>query len=136
MPFENEELMGAHAGGWPTNQILWLPPPKGVELGRLQVVIAVDDSPPKPRVIRFGDVELDLVCGEVRKAGHRIRLAPQPFKILALLASRADQLVTREEIQRQVWGSETYVDYEKGLNFCIKQIRAALGDDAETPRYI
>ena len=136
MPFENEELMGAHAGGWPTNQILWLPPPKGVELGRLQVVIAVDDSPPKPRVIRFGDVELDLACGEVRKAGHRIRLAPQPFKILALLASRADQLVTREEIQRQVWGSETYVDYEKGLNFCIKQIRAALGDDAETPRYI
>src|SRR6516225_6156853 len=87
-------------------------------------------------LLRFGAFELDLRTGELRKAGSLISLPPQPFRILALLASHAGQLVTREEIQRQIWGSETFVDFERGLNFAINKIRKALGDDAETPRYI
>jgi TolB-like protein/Tfp pilus assembly protein PilF len=65
-----------------------------------------------------------------------INLPPQPFKILALLASHAGDLVTREQIQREIWGTETFVDFEKGLNFAIKKIREALGDDAGSPRYV
>ena len=87
-------------------------------------------------LLRFGVVELDLKTGELRKAGVLLRLPPQPFKILALLASRPGQLVTREEIQQEIWGSETFVDFELGLNAAIKSIRDVLGDDSETPRYI
>lgn len=65
-----------------------------------------------------------------------MKLAPQPFRILTLLASRAGEVVTREEIRREVWGEETYVDFERGLNFAISQIRAALEDDAQSPRFI
>ena len=89
-----------------------------------------------PRILRFGIFELDVTTGEMRKAGVLIHLPPQPFKILALLASRAGQLVTREEIHRQIWGSETFVDFEHGLNFAIKRIREALSDNAEALRYI
>jgi TolB-like protein/DNA-binding winged helix-turn-helix (wHTH) protein/Flp pilus assembly protein TadD len=85
---------------------------------------------------RFGVFELDLKSGELRKAGISIGLPPQPFKILALLASHAGELVSREEVQQQIWGSDTFVDFDQGLNFAIKKIRGALGDDAETPRYI
>ena len=85
---------------------------------------------------RFGVFELDLKTGELRKAGVLVHLPPQPFKILALRASRPGQLVTREEIQQQVWGGETFVDFEQGLNFAIKRIRDALGDSADNPRFI
>ncbi len=91
---------------------------------------------PETSVLRFGAFELDPTSGELRKAGHPVKLQPQPSKVLALLVSRAGQLVTRAEIQQEVWGKETYVDFEHGLNFCIRQIRAALGDDTDTPRYI
>ncbi len=87
-------------------------------------------------LIRFAAFELDLDSGELRKSGVLIHLPPQPLKVLALLASHAGQLLTREEIRQQVWGDETFVDFEQGLNHCIKQIRTALGDDAEAPRYI
>jgi Tol biopolymer transport system component/DNA-binding winged helix-turn-helix (wHTH) protein len=87
-------------------------------------------------LLRFGVIELDLKTGELRKAGTLIHLPPQPFKILALLASRPGQLVTREEIQQQIWGSETFVDFELGLNAAIKSIRDVLGDNPEAPRYI
>ena len=86
--------------------------------------------------VRFGVFELDLQAGELRKGGALLHLPPQPFKILALLASRPGELVTREEIRSQVWGTDTFVDFEHGLNFAIKKIRDALGDDSETPRYI
>ena len=68
--------------------------------------------------------------------GATVKLPPQPFKVLSLLAENAGQLVTREEIQRQVWGDDTFVDFDKGLNFCIKQIREALGDNAQSPQYV
>jgi DNA-binding winged helix-turn-helix (wHTH) protein/tetratricopeptide (TPR) repeat protein len=86
--------------------------------------------------LRFGIFELDLQTGELRKSGVLLRLPPQPFKVLALLASRPSQLVTREELRDQIWGKDTFVDFEHGLNFAIKKIRDTLGDDAERPRYV
>lgn len=86
--------------------------------------------------IRFGEFELELKSCELRKDGTAVKLQPQPLKVLALLVANAGRLVTREEIQRAVWNGETFVDFEHGLNFCIKQIRAALGDNAQAPIYI
>jgi eukaryotic-like serine/threonine-protein kinase len=86
--------------------------------------------------LRFGPFELDTRSGELRRNGTTVRLQPQPFKVLVLLAVRPGQLVTREEIQAEVWPAGTFVDFEQSLNFCIRQIRAALGDNANLPRYI
>ncbi len=87
-------------------------------------------------LLRFGVFELDLSTAELRKAGVALSLPRQPLRILAMLASHPGQLVTREQIQQEIWGSETYVDFEQGLNFAINKIRAALGDNAESPRYV
>lgn len=86
--------------------------------------------------IRFGSFELKLKSGELCRDGAVIKLPPQPFKVLVFLVEHAGQMVTREEIQQQIWGDTTYVDFDKGLNFCIKQIREALGDNAQSPVYI
>ena len=86
--------------------------------------------------IRFGEFELALKSGELRKNGEIVRLQPQPFKVLVFLASHPGQTVTRQELQQAVWDGETFVDFEHGLNFCIKQIRNALGDNAQSPRLI
>jgi len=86
--------------------------------------------------IRFGVFELDVQTGELRKSGFLLHLPPQPFKVLALLVSHPAQLVTREEMRDQIWGTDTFVDFEHGLNAAIKTIRDTLGDDPETPRYI
>jgi len=96
----------------------------------------VTTAPSTPALLRFGIYELDLKNGELRKAGQRLKLQPQPFKVLTILAVRAGETVTREEIQHQVWGEELFVDFERGLNVCIQQIRGALNDDADAPRYI
>ncbi len=85
---------------------------------------------------RFGAFELDLRAGELRKEGVSVRLQPQPFKVLALLVERGGDLVLREELKKALWGEETYVDFERGLNFCVNQARAALGDSAESPQFI
>ena len=87
----------------------------------------------EPALLRFGLFELDPKSGELRKAGVEINLPPQPAKVLVLLARRAGQLVTREELREQIWGKETFVDFEHGLNSCIKQIRATLDDHAGNP---
>src|SRR5262245_50888521 len=87
-------------------------------------------------IFRFDEFELALKSGELRKNGRVVRLQPQPFKVLAFLASHAGQTVTRQELQHAVWDGETFVDFEHGLNFCIKQIRSALGDNAQTPRIV
>lgn len=86
--------------------------------------------------IHFDVFEIDLKEGELRKAGLPAKLAPQPFRILAMLARRPGETVTREEIQRTVWGDDTFVDFGVGLNQCIRQIRSALDDDAQSPRFI
>jgi Tol biopolymer transport system component/DNA-binding winged helix-turn-helix (wHTH) protein len=87
-------------------------------------------------VIRFGAFELDTAHGTLSKAGISVKLHPQPFRVLSLLAECPGQIVTREQIQHCLWGDNTFVDFEGGINFCVKQIRAALGDDPEKPRYI
>ena len=86
--------------------------------------------------VRLGDYLMDFASGELRQNGTVVRLKPQPSKVLSLLVARPGQIVSREEIQREVWGGDTFVDFERGLNSCIKQIRAAFGDEPETPRYI
>ena len=86
--------------------------------------------------IRFGAFELDAVKGELRKAGVSLKIHPQPLRVLLLLAEHAGQAVRREEIQHCLWGDNTFVDFERGINFCVNQIRATLGDDAEKPRYV
>jgi DNA-binding winged helix-turn-helix (wHTH) protein len=86
--------------------------------------------------ICFGPFELDVASGELRKSGTLVKLQPQPFRVLLLLAERAGTLVTREEIQQCLWSESTFVDFEHGINFSINQIRSALADDAEKPRYI
>jgi DNA-binding winged helix-turn-helix (wHTH) protein len=88
------------------------------------------------KILRFGVFELNLDAEELRRSGTLIKLAPQPFRLLGLLASHAGQIVTREEIKEQVWGEETYVDFEQGMNHCIKQIRTVLGDNADSPLYV
>jgi DNA-binding winged helix-turn-helix (wHTH) protein/Tol biopolymer transport system component len=92
--------------------------------------------PPIPPGICFGPFELDLAAGELRKGGILVKLQPQPFQVLRLLAERAGSVVTREEIQRCLWSESTFVDFEHGINFSINQIRGALADNAEKPRYI
>lgn len=88
------------------------------------------------KILRFDGFDLDLASAELRKNGEPVKLQPQPARVLALLVRSRGRLVTRDEIRQQIWGDHTFVDFEQGLNFCIKQIRAALGDDAEKPRYI
>lgn len=87
-------------------------------------------------IIRFHPFTLDLKNRELRKQGKLVKLQPQPFKVLALLASRAGEVVTRADIKQQIWRDDTFVDFDQGINFCIKQIRTALGDDAAEPRYL
>lgn len=86
--------------------------------------------------VRFGIFELDIQAGELRKDGVPVRLPPQPYKLLVLLASRPGHVVTRQEIRDALWSDGTTVDFEQGVNFSIKQVREALGDDAEAPRYV
>lgn len=86
--------------------------------------------------VRFGAFQLDLRTAELRRDQTSIKLQPQPAKILVLLVSRAGELVTREELAEQVWGAETFVDFEQGLNFAIRQIRAALEDERGHPQFV
>lgn len=89
-----------------------------------------------PGLIRFGPFALDPANRELRKRGYLVRLQPQQFAVLLLLVERAGQIVSREEIHQHIWGNDTFVDFERGINFSINQIRAALGDDADKPRFI
>src|SRR5262245_37768506 len=90
----------------------------------------------EPAVVRFGAFELNSATGELRQRGDLIKLAPQPFKVLDLLTRRRGGIVTRSEIRDVLWSGDTFVDFEQGLNFCIRQIREVLGDTAEKPRFI
>src|SRR5262249_12160822 len=92
--------------------------------------------PSKDSVIRFDGFELAVKSGELRKDGVPIKLQNQPFRVLAFLASHAGELVTRDELRQEIWQTDTFVDFEHGLNFCIKQIRTALADNAQAPVYI
>jgi TolB-like protein/DNA-binding winged helix-turn-helix (wHTH) protein/Flp pilus assembly protein TadD len=89
-----------------------------------------------PGAVRFRPFELDLATGELWRNGEAVHLQQQPARVLALLVREAGRLVTREELRRHLWGDDVFVDFQRGLNFCIMQIRDALGDDAEEPRYV
>ena len=89
-----------------------------------------------PPVICFGQFELDGASGELRKAGISLKIRPQPFRVLQLLAERPRQIVSRDEIRKCLWGGNTFVDFDGGINSCMNQIRMTLGDDTEKPRYI
>lgn len=86
--------------------------------------------------MKFGEFEVDERAGVLRRAGTRIKLQDLPFRLLVVLLRRAGQVVTREELRAELWGSETFVDAEAGLNTAIAKIREALGDNAETPAFI
>ena len=89
-----------------------------------------------PTALCFADFELDLRTGELRRRGVLLKLQPQPARILTILARRTGEVVTRQELTQQVWASETFVDYEQGLNFAIRQIRTVLDDDANDPKFL
>ena len=91
---------------------------------------------PNPQVVRFGTFEVDLRLGELRKNGIRVKLTGQPFQILVILLEHPGDLVTREQLQRRLWPSDTFVDFDRGLNAAINRVREALGDSAENPRFV
>lgn len=84
----------------------------------------------------FGPFRLDTRCLELWKDGRKLRLRPQPCRVLAVIVTRPGQLVTRDEIRRAVWPSDVFVRFDLGLNSCLKQIRRALGDTARSPIYL
>src|SRR5580704_14343505 len=86
--------------------------------------------------VRFGIFEFDLACRELRRQGVAIRLQAQPARVLAALLEHPGEVVTRETLRHAVWGNETFVEFDGSLNFCIAQIRAALGDSAESPCFV
>ena len=90
----------------------------------------------QPRVIRFGPFEVEVRAGELRKNGAKIKLQEQPFRILVILLQHAGDLVTREELQAELWPNGTFVDFDHGLNAAIKRLREALGESAENPVFI
>jgi cholera toxin transcriptional activator len=93
----------------------------------------VSDQPP---LTRFGDFELDLQTGALSRNGTSTRLQGQPLQLLELLLQEPGQLVTREEIQQQLWPDGTVVEFEHSVNAAVKRLRAALGDDADKPIFI
>jgi len=89
-----------------------------------------------PDLIRFGIFEVDFRAGELRKQGRKIRLQDLPFQFLAVLLENPGQVVTREELARRLWSEDALIDIDNGLNTAAKKLRVALGDDADTPRFI
>lgn len=92
--------------------------------------------PGPARVIRFDGFEADLRSGELRRGNAKLKLSEQPFSVLAMLLAHPGEVVTREELQKQLWPADTFVDFERGLNKAINRLREALGDSASSPRYI
>ena len=88
------------------------------------------------RLVRFGVFEFDPSALQLRKGRLPVRLRPQALKLLRMFVSRPRQVITREAIHQELWTSDVHVDFEQGVNHTIKQLRAALGDDAGAPRYI
>src|SRR5436305_1212284 len=87
------------------------------------------------RLLRFGNFEVDLRSGELRKAGAKLKLSGQPFQVLSILLERPGEVVTREELQKRLW-PDTFVDVDHNLNTSINKIREVLGDSAESPRFV
>ena len=93
-----------------------------------------ENSPSQVR--RFGAFEIDLQSGEVRKSGMRIKVQEQPLKVLEALLERPGEVVTREELRARIWPHETFGDFDHAVNIAVAKLRTALGDSAETPRFV
>jgi DNA-binding winged helix-turn-helix (wHTH) protein len=87
-------------------------------------------------IFRFGLFELDTESEQLLKAGRSVKIQQQPYKLLCLLIAQAGKVVSRDDIRTALWPADTFVDYEQGVNFAMKQVRDALGDDAEHAVYI
>src|SRR5687767_9204357 len=95
------------------------------------------DGPPRTtETLRFGPFELDVQSRELRTGQTRVRLQDQPFEILRMMLERPGRVVTREELQSRLWPNGTFVDIEHSLNAAVKRLRAALGDEADNPRFV
>jgi DNA-binding winged helix-turn-helix (wHTH) protein len=88
------------------------------------------------KIVRFGAFEVDLVSGELRKNGTRIRLQEQPFRVLAMLLEQPGEMVAREDLRSKLWPGDTFVDFDHGLNTAVNKLREALGDAAANPRFV
>jgi DNA-binding winged helix-turn-helix (wHTH) protein len=106
-----------------------LPDPESDTLARMT-------DPHPARRYRFGTFEADAATGELRRQGIRIKLNAQPFQMLCILLDRPGELLTREQISRELWPDGTFVDYEHGVNSAVNRIREALGDTASRPRFV
>jgi TolB-like protein/DNA-binding winged helix-turn-helix (wHTH) protein/Tfp pilus assembly protein PilF len=93
-------------------------------------------SAPVTRIIHFGVFELDLKAAVLRKHGVRLKLSEQPFQVLSVLLEKPGEIITREELRNRLWPSDTFVDFDHGLNNAVMRLREALGDDSENPRFI
>jgi DNA-binding winged helix-turn-helix (wHTH) protein/TolB-like protein len=87
-------------------------------------------------IYRFGLFEFDPAAGELRKQGRLVRIEPQPARALALLVAHPGEVISRERLRAHLWDAGTHVDYDRGLAYCLGQVRTALGDTAENPRYV
>src|SRR5258708_13662328 len=96
----------------------------------------MEASTPLADIVRFGAFQLDLKARELHKAGVKVKLQDQPFRVLALLVAQAGQVVTREELRQKIWPSDVYVAFDQGLNNAVKKVRDVLGDSADNPRFI
>src|SRR5213594_3012269 len=93
-------------------------------------------SPSPQPAVRFGSFEVNPRTGELRKQGIRIKLHEKPFQVLLALLEHPGEVVTRKELQERLWPGDTFIEFENGLNNTISRLREALGDTAETPRFI
>src|SRR5277367_6693932 len=86
--------------------------------------------------LRFGDFEFDLLSGKLFRKNRPVKIQPQPLRVLGVLLERAGEIVPREQLRTRVWGDATFVEFDQGLNYCIRQIRLALHDGASEPVFI
>jgi TolB-like protein/DNA-binding winged helix-turn-helix (wHTH) protein len=107
-----------------------------IDFASTKAVAMADESPERPRIVRFGTFEADLGARELRKGGVRIKLQGQPFEVLAMLLERPGEVVPREELRQRLWSTDTFVDFDAGVNTAINRLREALGDSAENARFI
>jgi len=89
-----------------------------------------------PQFLRFDVFAVDVRAGELRRNGAKLKLQEQPFQVLCALLEHPGELVTREELRSRLWPADTFVDFDHGLNAAIRRLREALGDSAETPRFV
>ncbi len=107
-----------------------------IDFGNRVAYSMKEESRAATGAVRFGVFEIDLKAGELRKRGIRIRVQDQPYQILQILLERPGEVVTREELQQRIWPTNTFVDFDHGLNNAIKRLREALGDSADNPRFV